>query len=66
MDEGGRGMDDLDRNHVLIAALDAGFAISTAYGQDDGKLMPITDMATLMDFAIKLRANYVNQAESHC
>ena len=36
---------------VIAAALDAGIAISTAYGQEAGKLCPISDHRTLMAFA---------------
>jgi hypothetical protein len=32
-------------------AMTSGFAVSTAYGQGRGKLMPISDFATLKKFA---------------
>lgn len=41
----------MTRNEVLKLALESGFAISTAYGQKDGKLMPISDTKTLESFA---------------
>ena len=34
-------------DEILAAAMEAGFAISTAYGQGASKLMPISDRATL-------------------
>lgn len=39
---------------IIRIALDAGFSISTAYGQDSNKLMPISDVKTLVSFANKL------------
>lgn len=36
---------------IARIALDVGFAISTAYGQDANKLMPISDLKTLVSFA---------------
>lgn len=47
-------MDKLTEVDILDAAFDAGFMISTAYGQDSKKLMPVTDMATLIDFCDKI------------
>jgi hypothetical protein len=36
---------------IIELALEAGFAISTAYGKSEHKLMPISDIATLATFA---------------
>lgn len=35
---------------VISCALEAGFMISTAHGQGENKLMPVTDLATLKKF----------------
>ncbi len=35
----------------FTSALFHGFLLSTAYGQESGKRMPITDSATLLKFA---------------
>ena len=40
-----------DKTEIMRLALEAGFALSTAYGQDTNKLMPISDVATLQRFA---------------
>lgn len=39
---------------AIQAALEAGIAISTAYGQTPDKLMPISDKATLLNFAFRV------------
>lgn len=36
------------KEQAYAMALDAGFMLSTQYGQEDGKMMPATDGATLM------------------
>ena len=41
----------VSRQDVLRIALEVGFSISTAYGQESGKLMPISDSKTLERFA---------------
>jgi hypothetical protein len=41
--------DKLSKNKIIQAALDAGFLLSTAYGS--GKLIPVTDIETLVKFA---------------
>jgi hypothetical protein len=38
------------RSEVIQAALTAGFMLGTQFGQDDKKLMPYTDTATLVEF----------------
>ena len=38
------------RDEVMSAALIAGFSISTMHGQEVGKLMPTSDLGTLMAF----------------
>jgi RNase H-fold protein (predicted Holliday junction resolvase) len=47
-------MDEFEKEVIRIA-LDAGFSISTAYGQDLNKLMPISDIKTLASFAKKIQ-----------
>ena len=46
---------------VLRIALEVGFSISTAYGQESGKLMPISDSKTLERFAQALAE--INEGE---
>ena len=36
---------------IMSAALQAGFQISTGYGQEENKLMPASDLTTLGEFA---------------
>lgn len=38
----------ITKDQAYGIALEAGFMLSTQYGQDDGKMMPATDGATLM------------------
>lgn len=40
-----------EKENIIAIALEAGFALSTAYGQEEPKLMPISDQATLQKFA---------------
>ena len=40
----------MDDRNIMIAALEAGFMISTQYGQGTNKLMPCSDMDTLREF----------------
>lgn len=44
-------MTNLSPQDVLSAALEAGFMVSTRYGQTPPKLMPVSDSATLIEFA---------------
>jgi hypothetical protein len=39
-----------ERANIIEAALEAGFMISTAHGQDKDKLMPVSDVKTLREF----------------
>ncbi len=41
----------LTDNEIVQSALFHGFSLSTTYGQEPGKLMPITDSGTLLKFA---------------
>lgn len=43
--------DALTDEEILQSALIKGFSLSTAYGQECGQLMPISDSATLIAFA---------------
>ncbi len=36
---------------IIALALESGFMLSTAHGQDANKLMPVSDTATLIKFA---------------
>jgi len=51
----------VSRQDVLRIALEVGFSISTAYGQESGKLMPISDSKTLERFAQALAE--INEGE---
>lgn len=42
---------ELTDDEITVAAMSAGFALSTAYGQSTTKLMPVSDRATLIAFA---------------
>jgi len=42
---------ELSRSDVYGLAMEAGFMLSTQYGQADDKLMPVTDGQTLMNLA---------------
>lgn len=44
-----------DQNMILSKALEAGFMISTAHGQSKDKLMPVSDVDTLMKFSALLQ-----------
>jgi hypothetical protein len=48
---------------VISAALEAGFMLSTAYGQDASKLMPCSDSSTLKKFAQILLAENTKEVE---
>ncbi len=48
---------DMPDEAVLSKALEAGFAISTEYGQGNNKLMPISDSKTLLNFASLTQAS---------
>lgn len=37
---------------IVMMAMEAGFSVSTAHGQEVGKLMPISDVETLRAFAL--------------
>lgn len=54
-------VDGMPDNTVLAHALEAGFALSTAYGQGANKLMPISDSKTLIRFAELIRADLVKE-----
>ena len=41
----------MTRDDIIRIALEAGFMLSTAYGQDSEKLMPTSDSQTLENFA---------------
>ena len=41
----------MNKEDILMLALDAGFMVSTQYGQSENKLMPASDSATLLKFA---------------
>jgi hypothetical protein len=51
----------IEEEDVVAAALEAGFAMSTAYGQEQPKLMPISDRATLESFARKIQERVLAQ-----
>lgn len=39
----------ISKSEAISLAMKAGFMLSTQYGQDSNKLMPVTDSQTLMD-----------------
>jgi len=45
----------LTKNDIILLALDAGFKLSTAYGQGTNKLMPVSDSDTLFEFYKKIQ-----------
>lgn len=46
----------MNREQIIAMALEHGFMLSTAYGQDSKKLMPVSDTSTILAFADALRA----------
>ncbi len=42
---------EMSKNEIIEKALIAGFSLSTVYGQDTNKLIPISDTKTLQEFA---------------
>lgn len=40
----------MTEDEIVAAALEAGFMLSTAHGQSENKLMPVSDKDTLMAF----------------
>jgi hypothetical protein len=51
----------VSKQDILRIALEVGFSISTAYGQESGKLIPISDSKTLERFAQALAE--INEGE---
>jgi hypothetical protein len=47
----------VEREEILEIALETGFMLSTAYGQKEPKLMPVSDSATLIAFANAIAAH---------
>ena len=47
----GMPADDAKRHKILEAAMVAGFTVGTIYGQETNKLMPCSDLDTLIHFA---------------
>lgn len=43
-------MSDAEREAITVLALEVGFMISTQYGQEEPKLMPVSDIDTLVKF----------------
>jgi hypothetical protein len=46
-----KSIEEFMNDSVIPAALEAGFMISTQYGQEESKLMPRSDNSTLREFA---------------
>ena len=42
--------EEINPYDVVTAAMQAGFMLSTGFGQEPGKIMPVSDAETLMDF----------------
>ena len=55
----------MTKHDIYALALEAGFMLSTQYGQDDGKMTPVSDGATLMKFAELVVEACAERAEAY-
>lgn len=46
----------MDKEQIIQMALQHGFMLSTSYGQEAKKLMPVSDSGTIIAFAAAIRA----------
>lgn len=46
----------MDKEQIIQMALHHGFMLSTSYGQEAKKLMPVSDSETIIAFAAAIRA----------
>ena len=46
----------MDKKQIIQMALQHGFMLSTSYGQEAKKLMPVSDSETIIAFAAAIRA----------
>jgi hypothetical protein len=55
----------MEREDVILLALETGIMISTAYGQESNKPMPVSDAATLQLFADLIEKEVTQRIMNH-